>query len=72
MKNTIKDHGLLNRDEFRKGILLGYWNRQVQRIKINTDDSKNDKTKRWVNGNIDIECVKILKMVHKENTGLRR
>ena len=62
--------GKLTRDEWRNGILLGYWGRQIQGDKIFAPVSKNDKAKiqaeldlhnlkslRWLsNGMKDLSC----------------
>jgi hypothetical protein len=62
--------GKLTRDEWRNGILIGYWGRQIKGDKIFAAVTKNDKTKsqaeldlhnlktlRWLsNGMKDISC----------------
>jgi hypothetical protein len=61
----IKAHklmdGRITKDEFRAGILLGYWDRHTDESKgIVLDDSKNLKKLRWGgDGNVDIICERI-------------
>ena len=39
--------GLLNKREFKTGILLGFWDRQTNDNHIVMDDSRNIKHLRW-------------------------
>ena len=52
---SSKNKGVLSKEEFRTGILLGYWTRQVKEDKIVIDDSLNGKSMRWV-GSKDKIC----------------
>ena len=53
--------GKVTKEEFRSGILTGYWNRQTDNTKVFLDDGRNLKTLRWggQNGNVDIICERI-------------
>jgi len=63
LKNTNVADGYLNKEEFRKGILLGYWERQVNILSIATDNSVNLKNDRWdSNGTKDTDCEELLQM----------
>ena len=49
--------GKINRDEWRMGILQGYWIRQVDKSGVFVDDAKNMKNIRWDdNGKKDSKC----------------
>ena len=52
---SSKNKGVLSKGEFRTGILLGYWTRQVKDDHIVIDDSFNGKSMRWV-GSKDKIC----------------
>ena len=52
---SSKNKGVLSKEEFRTGILLGYWTRQVKDDHIVIDDSFNGKSMRWV-GSKDKIC----------------
>ncbi len=68
LKNYRRADGFVNIDEFRTGILLGYWDRQTDSNKIYTDDSKNLKTARWGSGGSqDIVCSSILALIGKNS-----
>jgi hypothetical protein len=55
LKNTKTKDGYITRNEFRIGMLLGFWDRQVEKTKIVDDDSRNLKKLRWEEGDmIDI------------------
>lgn len=56
LKNAEEAEGYLNIHEFRKAILLGYWDRQVNNNNIVDDNSMNQKELRWVNRRHDIRC----------------
>jgi hypothetical protein len=45
-------NGTINKDEFRMGVLLGFWNRQTNDHKILDDDSQSLKGLRWADGGI--------------------
>ena len=67
LKNFDLADGFLNREEFRKGILLGYWERQVNGMNVVDDDSINRKSDRWGNnGKLDIDCQELLNMYDKQ------
>ena len=68
LKNYNIADGYLNNEEFRKGILLGYWERQVNREGVVDNDSINRKTERWdTNGEKDKDCEELLQMYgHKQ------
>jgi len=59
------DHsGLLNENEFRTGILLGYWSRQVKPTQIYDDNEINGKKERWnEDGTMDKMCEQIKKFL---------
>ncbi len=48
--------GALNQNEWRKAVLLGYWDRQVNGMKIFDKDENNKKESRWINKEKDKEC----------------
>jgi hypothetical protein len=67
---VLKAHKLVNgkvtKEEFRHGILLGFWDRQTDDTHVYMDDGKNLKSLRWgSNGEIDIMCEKILSTIKK-------
>ena len=67
LKNYDVAEGYLNREEFRKGILLGYWERQAKSNIIVNDDSINKKDDRWDNtGKKDKDCDELLMMYDKK------
>lgn len=62
LKNMKTFEGYLNRQEFRLGILLGYWDRQMDTEKTFCDDCHNLKFSRWSRGGYeDKVCLRILK-----------
>lgn len=68
LKNFNVADGYLNREEFRKGILLGYWERQVNGLSVATDDTINRKIDRWDgNGVEDKDCNELLQMYQLKN-----
>lgn len=68
LKNVQSADGYLSREEFRKGILLGYWERQVNGLAVVTDDSVNRKAERWdSSGIVDKDCMELLQMYQKKN-----
>jgi len=67
LKNFELADGYLNREEFRKGILLGYWERQSNAMFVVDDDSLNKKSDRWdETGKIDKDCQELILMYDKE------
>jgi len=55
LKNSGTKDGFITRNEFRVGLLLGFWDRQTDATKIITDDSRTLKNLRWEEGDmIDI------------------
>lgn len=63
LKNSNSVEGMVNMLEFRTGILLGYWNRQVTDLEIIDTDIINDKLMRWGNeGHVDMNCEAIKKV----------
>ncbi len=63
LKNFNVAEGYLTREEFRKGILLGFWERQVNRLSVAFDDSINRKGDRWDTSGIrDKDCDELLQM----------
>jgi hypothetical protein len=56
LKNAQKFVGYMDLHEFRKGILLGYLDRQVKGNEIVNDDKFNMKDRRWDNQTIDKAC----------------
>lgn len=71
LKNSKTMEGLVNLIEFRKGLLLGYLNRQVNEYNIYSDDFLSEKVLRWSSdGMIDLNCEKIkqTKCVNCDNT----
>jgi len=68
IKNSKEIEGYLNKNEFIKGILLGYWDRQTTNTEILKGDEKAKKNERWMNnGEKDKECEEI-KKVHEALT----
>jgi len=66
LKNYDVADGYLNREEFRKGILLGYWERQAKANTVVNDDSINKKAERWDStGMKDKDCDELLMMYDK-------
>lgn len=67
LKNYEIADGYLNRDEFRKGMLLGYWERQAKSNSIVDDDSINRKGDRWDStGKKDKDCDELMMMFDKK------
>ena len=55
LKCHASKNGLLNKSEFIACILLGFWNRQVEKLKVLTDGSRSMIGLRWSsNGQTDI------------------
>lgn len=67
LKNLQVADGYLNREEFRKGILLGYWERQLNGMYVVEDDSLNKKSTRWdEKGIFDKDCNELIQMYDKD------
>ena len=47
LKNMFTVNGMLNKNEFRLGVLLGFWDRQTDNYGIIKDDKLNLKKLRW-------------------------
>jgi len=56
LKSQKSHLGQINLKEFRLGILLGYWNRQIDISQIYFSDEINQKFKRWTDDGLDIKC----------------
>jgi hypothetical protein len=54
LKNMKEKKGFLNKNEFRQGILLGFWDRQTNENQILKDSSKTLIDLRWPDGITDI------------------
>jgi len=52
LKNMASVKGMLNKQEFRLGILLGFWDRQTDDYRVIDDDSKSMKSLRWKDNDI--------------------
>jgi hypothetical protein len=65
LKNYKKANGYVNLDEWRRGFILGYNDRNVNDSVIyDKDDTKNKKEQRWsTDGKTDLQCEKIKKMM---------
>jgi hypothetical protein len=50
IKNGNAKGGSVTKDEFRIGVLLGYWDRQTTDSAVLEDDSRNLKALRWTEG----------------------
>ena len=64
LKNKGASDAYLSRNEFYKGILLGFWDRQVTNTGIFDSNEINEKDMRWgganfLNGTVDLECESI-------------
>jgi hypothetical protein len=60
MKSQKTVEGKLSKDEFRKGILMGYWLRNVSDGKVDSTGALSGKLGRWTNnGETDTICKKI-------------
>lgn len=70
----LKSHkiidGRLNKEEFRYGLLTGYWDRHTDSLRIYPDDTKNLKSVRWsVDGVHDNTCERIQQAIGKARRG---
>jgi hypothetical protein len=64
LKNFKKANGYVNLDEWRRGFILGYNDRNCDDSTIFMDDTRNKKTERWnTDGTTDTQCEKIKKMM---------
>jgi len=70
--NSEKIDGYLDLDEFRAGILLGLWNRQVSPFEIVSDDKLTKKTDRWDNDGADDKMCGKIKMFLPDNWKARK
>ncbi len=62
LKNNFTVLGKLNKNEFRLGILLGFWDRQTDDYGIIKDDKKNMKNLRWMDDDVvDIGAMNYIK-----------
>jgi hypothetical protein len=60
LKNHKTKNGVLTKTEFRKGILLGYWDRMTNKTQVLSKDEITQKETRWSDsGNSDISCNKL-------------
>jgi hypothetical protein len=58
LKNAEEDEGYLTKVEWRKAVLLAYWDRQVNNNLIFDKDEDNQKDFRWSMGNtFDLNCM---------------
>jgi hypothetical protein len=61
LKNMKTYEGYVNKQEFQLGILLGFWDRQIDSQKVFCDDCQSMKNSRWdIKGNVDKVCLRIL------------
>lgn len=67
--STIK--GVLTIEEFRQGILLGFWNRHLGNNSIEKLDSLTRKQERWPS-NKDIACEKLEKKLSEEKANSKQ
>ncbi len=67
LKNSRVMGGKLNKEEFIAGILLGYWDRQVEDSKINDGAEMTKWDTRWTSEkDKDIECEQVLKYANNK------
>jgi hypothetical protein len=60
--------GKITKEEFRHGILMGYWDRQTDETEVFSTDAKNLKMYRWdQTGETDIICSKIQASIRKSH-----
>ena len=52
LKNGGGKEGSVTKEEFRNGILFGFWDRQTTESAIVVDDSRNLKYLRWTDGGV--------------------
>jgi len=63
LKNMEELTGSLTKEQFRRGLLYGFWDRQTDNYRIINDDSKNLKHLRWKDNMIDISAERYIKSV---------
>lgn len=61
LKSMENINGALTKEEFRKGLLLGFWDRQTTDEKVWDHDEKNLKHLRWKGNMIDITAARYIK-----------
>jgi len=60
LKSKFAKDGKNNRDEFRVGLLLGYWDRHTDDTAVYPADERNMKKLRWsADGSTDLVCERI-------------
>jgi len=64
LKNMEIVNGNLTKEEFRRGILLGFWDRQTDDRHIFNDDSRNLKKLRWRGNMVDITAERYINALH--------
>ncbi len=62
--NAANNVGYLSRGQFTRGILLGFWNRQIRGGEIADNDEFSKMSERWQNGE-DVICNQIYKERNK-------
>jgi Ca2+-binding EF-hand superfamily protein len=70
--NSKNKNGVVDIEEFRTGILLGFWNRQVKSDKIVNNDEFTNKGERWTTDGKDDKFCLSIKFFMKESTKLRK
>jgi len=53
LKNHSSVNGMVNKNEFRMGVLLGFWDRQTDNYGIISDDKINLKANRWIDDEVN-------------------
>lgn len=66
LKAAKTNVGSLTIDEFRIGVLMGYWTRQVSGTSIVVDDALNRKKDRWPGGK-DLQCEEMEMNIREAN-----
>ena len=78
LKNMQTVSGNLTKEEFRRGILLGFWDRQTDDYAVIKDDSKNIKSLRWRGNSVDVSAeryiqamqakkIRMMNLMNKQN-----
>jgi hypothetical protein len=63
LKHNKFNTGKLLVDEFRRGILLGFWDRMTTKLSIEDNNELSEKNTRWKDdGEVDISCEEIDEM----------
>jgi hypothetical protein len=67
LKNMKQANGFVNLDEWRRGFLLGYCDRNVDDLKVYfSDDTKCKKSERWSeDGVTDTRCQRMLSLAKR-------